>query len=214
MATGSTVQTLSAGAGLIAATRRGEGAPVWLVTGTDGPGVELAARAFDQSTLQDRFAVALGPAARSRYPRLVRTSRMMGEPVLLQSPAQPAARRAPAWERCGPLALTAAALILFPPAGAARGCSRPCSRGSGRERRARWHARCGQRRSWRCRSSGQRARLARGLTVFARLGDLGPFGQGDLTVEALVYGAVIALKVTLMISSRRSRASRSIPTSC
>ena len=31
-----------------------------------------------------------------------------------------------------------------------------------------------------------------GLTVFARLGDLGPFGQGDLTVEALVYGAVIA----------------------
>jgi energy-coupling factor transport system permease protein len=38
-----------------------------------------------------------------------------------------------------------------------------------------------------------------GLTVFARLGDLGPFGQGDLTVEALVYGSVIALKVTLLI---------------
>jgi energy-coupling factor transport system permease protein len=38
-----------------------------------------------------------------------------------------------------------------------------------------------------------------GLTVFARIGDLGPFGQGDLTVEALVYGAVIALKVTLLI---------------
>jgi energy-coupling factor transport system permease protein len=38
-----------------------------------------------------------------------------------------------------------------------------------------------------------------GLTVFARLGDLGPFGQGDLTVEALAYGAVIALKVTLLI---------------
>jgi energy-coupling factor transport system permease protein len=38
-----------------------------------------------------------------------------------------------------------------------------------------------------------------GLTVFARLGDLGPFGQGDLTVEALVYGVVIALKVTLLI---------------
>jgi len=38
-----------------------------------------------------------------------------------------------------------------------------------------------------------------GLTVFARLGDLGPFGQGDLTVEALVYGTVIALKVTLLI---------------
>jgi len=38
-----------------------------------------------------------------------------------------------------------------------------------------------------------------GLTVFARLGDLGPFGQGDLTVEALVYGAVIGLKVTVLI---------------
>jgi energy-coupling factor transport system permease protein len=38
-----------------------------------------------------------------------------------------------------------------------------------------------------------------GLTVFARLGDLGPFGQGDLTVEAAVYGAVVGLKVTLLI---------------
>ncbi len=38
-----------------------------------------------------------------------------------------------------------------------------------------------------------------GLTVFARLGDLGPFGQGDLTVEAVVYGVVIALKVTIVI---------------
>jgi energy-coupling factor transport system permease protein len=38
-----------------------------------------------------------------------------------------------------------------------------------------------------------------GLTVFARLGNLGPFGQGDLTVEAVVFGAVIALKLTLLI---------------
>lgn len=38
-----------------------------------------------------------------------------------------------------------------------------------------------------------------GLTVFARLGDLGPFGQGNLTVEALVYGAVIALKVMILV---------------
>ncbi|HXQ00441.1 MAG TPA: energy-coupling factor transporter transmembrane component T [Solirubrobacteraceae bacterium] len=38
-----------------------------------------------------------------------------------------------------------------------------------------------------------------GFTVFARLGDLGPFGQGDLTVEALVYGAVIALTVGLLM---------------
>ena len=38
-----------------------------------------------------------------------------------------------------------------------------------------------------------------GVTVFARLGDLGPFGQGNLTVEALVYGGVIALKVMLLM---------------
>jgi energy-coupling factor transport system permease protein len=38
-----------------------------------------------------------------------------------------------------------------------------------------------------------------GLTVLARLGDLGPFGQGNLTLEAFVYGAVIALKLGLLI---------------
>jgi energy-coupling factor transport system permease protein len=38
-----------------------------------------------------------------------------------------------------------------------------------------------------------------GLTVFARLGSLGPFGQGNLTVEAFVYGGLIALKVMLLI---------------
>jgi energy-coupling factor transport system permease protein len=38
-----------------------------------------------------------------------------------------------------------------------------------------------------------------GLTVLARLGDLGPFGQGDLTLEAVVYGGVIALKLALLI---------------
>jgi energy-coupling factor transport system permease protein len=40
-----------------------------------------------------------------------------------------------------------------------------------------------------------------GLTVFARLGDLGPFGQGDLTVEALVYGATIALRVAILMGA-------------
>jgi hypothetical protein len=57
-----TTDTLSAGAGLIAATRQGEDAPVWLVTGTDGEGVERAAHAFDQSTLDDHFAVAVSAA--------------------------------------------------------------------------------------------------------------------------------------------------------
>jgi energy-coupling factor transport system permease protein len=38
-----------------------------------------------------------------------------------------------------------------------------------------------------------------GLTVFARLGDLGPLGQGNLTLEAVVFGAVVALKVMLLV---------------
>jgi len=58
---GRPVRTLLAGAGLIAATRNGESAPVWVITGTDQAGVDLAARAFNQGTLEDRFAVALVP---------------------------------------------------------------------------------------------------------------------------------------------------------
>lgn len=38
-----------------------------------------------------------------------------------------------------------------------------------------------------------------GLTVLARLGDLGPFSQGNLSLEALVYGVVIALQVTILM---------------
>ena len=56
---GRTGRTLAAGAGLIAATRNGEDAPVWVVTGTDPAGVEHAARAFEEGMLNDRFAVAV-----------------------------------------------------------------------------------------------------------------------------------------------------------
>jgi energy-coupling factor transport system permease protein len=38
-----------------------------------------------------------------------------------------------------------------------------------------------------------------GLTVFARLGDWGPLGQEDLTVEALVYGLVVGLRWVLVL---------------
>jgi Domain of unknown function (DUF4430) len=63
-ADGHTVRTLTAGAGLIAATRYSEGGPVWVITGTDAAGVSAAASAFDQSSLQNRFAIALtGPGA-------------------------------------------------------------------------------------------------------------------------------------------------------
>ena len=58
---GATARTLTAGAGLAAATRSAEAAPVWVVTGTDDAGVEEAARAFDQATLANHFALALAP---------------------------------------------------------------------------------------------------------------------------------------------------------
>jgi hypothetical protein len=56
---GRQVLALRAGAGLVAATRHAEDAPVWVVTGTDQAGVDLAATAFSTAALQDRFALAL-----------------------------------------------------------------------------------------------------------------------------------------------------------
>jgi hypothetical protein len=58
--------TLGAGTGLVAATRGPGQAPTWLITGTDRAGVEAAARALDERTLANRFAVAVtasGPSA-------------------------------------------------------------------------------------------------------------------------------------------------------
>jgi hypothetical protein len=62
-------QTLAAGGGLIAATRTGEDAPVWAVTGTDTAGVQRAAGAFDAATLKNRFAVAVGASGALALPR-------------------------------------------------------------------------------------------------------------------------------------------------
>jgi hypothetical protein len=59
---GRAVRTLGAGAGLIAATRYGEQAPVWLITGTNTAGVNLAANALSESALRNRFALALEPS--------------------------------------------------------------------------------------------------------------------------------------------------------
>jgi hypothetical protein len=58
---GATRATLGAGAGLVAATRHGEDAPVWVVAGTDEHGTLAAAQALNEATLHDRFAVAVGP---------------------------------------------------------------------------------------------------------------------------------------------------------
>jgi Domain of unknown function (DUF4430) len=56
---GRATRPLGAGAGLVAATRSGEDAPVWVVTGTDATGVEHAARAVADGALRDHFAVAV-----------------------------------------------------------------------------------------------------------------------------------------------------------
>jgi hypothetical protein len=56
---GRLARALGPGTGLVAATRVGELPPTWVVTGTDAAGVAAAARAFDEATLRDRFAVAV-----------------------------------------------------------------------------------------------------------------------------------------------------------
>jgi Domain of unknown function (DUF4430) len=56
---GRPTRTLSAGTGLIAAAREGDGPPVWAVTGTDTNGVDAAAGAFTERALERRFAVAV-----------------------------------------------------------------------------------------------------------------------------------------------------------
>jgi hypothetical protein len=52
-------EMLGAGTGLIAATQVEERQPVWFVTGTDGAGVDAAARALDEATLTTKYALAV-----------------------------------------------------------------------------------------------------------------------------------------------------------
>jgi hypothetical protein len=46
-------------AGLVAATRRGDDPPVWIVSGPDQAAVLAAARALNPAELRDRYAVAI-----------------------------------------------------------------------------------------------------------------------------------------------------------
>jgi hypothetical protein len=58
-ASGRVTKTLGAGSGLVAATKRPDDRPTWVVTGTDADGVESAARAFEEGTLEHRLALAV-----------------------------------------------------------------------------------------------------------------------------------------------------------
>jgi hypothetical protein len=55
---GEAAREFGANAGLVAATRRYEAPPVWLVTGVSARGVEAAAGLLDAAHLRDRYAVA------------------------------------------------------------------------------------------------------------------------------------------------------------
>jgi len=57
-AKGSTVRSLGAGAGIVAATRFEDQQPTWVVSGTDGEGLARAIALVDRVALRDRFAVA------------------------------------------------------------------------------------------------------------------------------------------------------------
>jgi Domain of unknown function (DUF4430) len=52
---------LGPGSGLIAALRDEESPPTWIVSGTDGRGVEAAAELLNSDDLSNRYAVATGP---------------------------------------------------------------------------------------------------------------------------------------------------------
>ncbi len=59
---GGTARTAEPGTGLVAATSIADQGVLWLVTGLDAAGVERAARALDEDTLSDAFAVAVAPS--------------------------------------------------------------------------------------------------------------------------------------------------------
>jgi hypothetical protein len=59
-------------AGLVAATRRYEGPPVWVVTGTTSAGVQAAAGLLDSAKLRDHYAVASEDGKETPLPLQVR----------------------------------------------------------------------------------------------------------------------------------------------
>lgn len=69
-ARGRTRKVLGAGSGLVAATVYEDGQPVWIVTGTDAAGVKAAAGLLDESTLKNRFALAVSGGVGVRVPQV------------------------------------------------------------------------------------------------------------------------------------------------
>jgi Domain of unknown function (DUF4430) len=70
---GAAARRFGAGAGLVAATRRGEAPPVWVVTGAGAAGVRAAAGLLDSHDLRDHYAVV--SAAGKTEPLPLRSSK-------------------------------------------------------------------------------------------------------------------------------------------
>jgi hypothetical protein len=58
---GTPARDLGAGAGLVAALRRGDDPPTWIVTGSAEAAVGRAASLLDAGSLRDRYAIAQPP---------------------------------------------------------------------------------------------------------------------------------------------------------
>jgi uncharacterized protein DUF4430 len=61
-------RAIGADAGLVAATRRYDGPPVWVVTGTTAAGVRAAAGLLDPAHLRDHYAVAIAGGTETPLP--------------------------------------------------------------------------------------------------------------------------------------------------
>ena len=151
---GRPARSLSAGSGLIAATRHGEEAPAWLVTGTDESGVDLAARCVRPHHAREPLRCRdhchrSGARARAAGRSLTREA----HPAVLPPHRQPAACDAGGRRRAVGAGAGRLRIAAVPPARAARAAAR----GPRRRRRARaWvagsPARCGRPQSSGCRS--------------------------------------------------------------
>ncbi|HEX5763441.1 MAG TPA: DUF4430 domain-containing protein [Solirubrobacterales bacterium] len=65
---GEVARTFGPDAGLVAATRRAEGPPVWVVTGASAAGAVAASRLLDARALRNRYAVAIEGAEETPLP--------------------------------------------------------------------------------------------------------------------------------------------------
>ena len=196
---GRVTRTLRAGTGIVAATRLRDNRPVWIVSGTDESG--RARRSGD--ALRDRARQPLRDrGGRPARPGAARRGAGGGVGVSLgyrrlASPLH-AARAAAGGAYC--IAIAGAALATSHPLllAALAACVAVAAAGAGVGRDVARAARLALVLG--VLIAAVNALVSRqGLTVFARLGEVPPLGQVDLTVEALVYGALLGARIVVVV---------------